>query len=297
MNTPSDQALRILESAVRLGAFSQAAEELHMTRAAVGAQIKALEQGLGVLLFERGARSVTPTTAAVNLARQLATAYRQVDEAVQVAQQPVREQTIVVSAVPNLASAWLLPRLHAWWALYPQVQIELLSSTRLSSLGVDRVDVAIRDGYGDWPGLNAARLMPMRLAPVVATALSAQLRGDTEALLSSQRWFGLQAREWRLWLREEGLPESLLDRCRFTPWECWRLVGEAALSGAGVALVPLALYDRDLKAGRLAQVGHRALSLPRAHWVLTHPRPKAREMVRVFVDWLHVQAATSAVVS
>jgi LysR family glycine cleavage system transcriptional activator len=289
----NDQGLRIVECAVRHRSFARAADELGMTRAAVSAQVRGLEDRLGLQLFERNGPGIKPTPPALALASQLAGAYLRVDEAVRAARGGGDRKRITVSAVPNLASAWLMPRLAAWFHDHPDVDLHVDSSTTLSALALDGVDLALRDGYGDWSGLKAWRLMDMRLAPLAAPAM---LKGQSTA---AARWMprlpllGLQRREWLMWMRAEGVDDSLLDHCRLHVWDCWRLVADATLQGAGVGLLPVALYDLSLERGHLRRLGQAVLSLPRAHWVVTRPERLRRPEVRAFLDWLREEAAST----
>ncbi len=289
----NDQGLRIFECAARRASFARAAEDLGMTRAAVSAQVRALEARLGLQLFQRQGPGVRPTPAAQALAAQLARAYVQVDEALRTVRSGGGRQVVTVSAVPNLASAWLMPRLAAWLQQHPQVELQLLASTELSALGADGVDVALRDGFGDWPGLKAWRLLPMTLAPLALPTRVRRQPAATARWLPGQLLFGLQRREWLLWLRAEGVDEAVLEHARLVTWDCWRLVADAARQGAGVALLPAALHDLELADGRLRRLGTAVLPLARAHWVVVRPERLRRPAVRALVDWLRDEAAAT----
>jgi LysR family transcriptional regulator, glycine cleavage system transcriptional activator len=274
----NDQGLRIVECAARLQSFARAADELGMTRAAVSAQVRGLEEKLGLQLFERRGPMVRPTSAAVALADQLARAYLQVDDALRAARSGDERQRITVSAVPNLASAWLMPRLSRWLSLHPEVDLQLQSSATLSSLALDGVDLALRDGYGDWPGLPA---------------LVRHQAAATARWMPKQPLFGLQRRDWLMWMRADGVNESLLEQCRLHTWDCWRLVADAVQQGAGVGLLSAPLYDIALAQGRLRRLGRAVLTLPRAHWVAVRPERLRRPLVRALVDWLRDEAAAT----
>ncbi len=283
----NDQGLRVFECAARHGSFARAADELGMTRAAVSAQVRGLEARLGLPLFERHATRVRLTPAAAALAGRLAQAYLQVDDALRGLRSGGERPVITVSAVPNLATAWLMPRLSGWLQQHPELDLQLGSSTSLSPLGLDGVDLALRDGYGDWPGLKAWRLWPMVLAPLARPG-----RAGKDWMMR-QALFGLQRRDWLMWMRAEGLDEALLERCRLVVWDCWRLVADAAQQGAGVALLPAALHDLELTEGRLRRLGSAVLPLPRAHWLVVRPERLRQRPVRTLVDWLRAEAAAT----
>jgi DNA-binding transcriptional LysR family regulator len=287
----NDQGLRVLECAVRRQSFARAADELGMTRAAVSAQVRGLEGRLGLKLFERRGPGVKPTPAASTLAGQLAQAYVQVDEALRSVRHGGDRQVLTVSAVPNLASAWLMPRLAAWVRQHPDVELQVQSTTALSSLALDGVDLALRDGYGDWTGLKGWRLLDMTLAPLAVPSLVRQQPAAAAQWMPRQLLFGLQRREWVMWMRAQQTDEALLDRCRLHTWDCWRLVADAALQGTGVALLPTALYDRVLEQGRLCRLGTAVLHLPRAHWAVARPERLRQRPVRALLDWLRAEAA------
>src|SRR5688500_5865899 len=151
--------IRVFEAAARLGSFTRAAEELGMTQAAVSYQVKALEDRLGTAMFRRLPRQVELTAAGERL-------YRAASEAMTAIRTAVAELTetaggiLSVTTLATFAARWLVTRLGAFQLAHPAVAVRLDTSPRLVDLRHENVDVAIRAGAGDWPGLETHFLMP-----------------------------------------------------------------------------------------------------------------------------------------
>ncbi|MBW8723951.1 MAG: LysR family transcriptional regulator [Inquilinus limosus] len=277
---PALDSLRFLEAGVRHANFTRAAAELGVTPAAVSLRIRDLEAELGVTLFRRSGPAVTPTEAGAALAGRVARALGLLRAAVEEcrgAAEPLR-----VTAVPTFAMRWLTPRLAAYHALPDAVPIRLDVSAELRP--ADGFDIAIRTGTGDWPGFEAAALMPVEATPMLSPALAAGLSSPAD--LTALRL--LPHDGWQRWFREAGVEAPAL-RFYADDYPTHELDAAAAIEGAGVALLSPRLFAPLLRDGKLVQPFPHVIRGPAAHHLLLRPG-EARPAVLRFRDWLQDEA-------
>ncbi|WP_374575222.1 transcriptional regulator GcvA [Phenylobacterium sp.] len=285
-------ALRVFETAHRLGSFLRAAEELGVTPGAVSRQIKALETELGTRLFDRFNRAVRPTEAGETLAlgvrRGLATLSAAVEEV-----RHARDAPLVVSVMHSLAARWLAPRLHHFEARHPEVQVLLSASDVAVDLARDNVDLAIRHGKGPYPGLHVTPLFHTVLFPVCSPRLLEALRLDKPSDLAGavllrdvKMRFGEPS--WREWLDAAGAGE--VDASAGPQFSNTYLAIEAAVAGRGVAMAAEAMALDDLAAGRLVKPFDFTFESPYSTWALSLPEKADRPAIRKFRAWLLAQA-------
>ena len=271
---PPLNSLRAFEVVARHGTFRAAAEELHVTAAAVIQQVKMLEDHLGCKLLRRHSRgySLTPDGAAG--IEHLRSAFDQLSAAVD-AMSAGGHRVVTVSAVPSLCAEWLVPRLHRFAEQHPDIDVLLHPSVELVDLGHSRVDIGIRYGSGNYPGLVAERLFNDEIFPVYSPRLLKGRRplkqpGDlkglplihTEWTPETGHWPG-----WSDWLRAAGVTTGVNvgKGARFSDGA---LVIQAALSGQGVALGSKALALEHLAAGRLVRPFQLSLVTDFAYYIV-----------------------------
>ena len=150
--------------------FRAAASELHVTAAAVIQQVKSLEEYLGRQLLRRDRRGYNLTPEGVAGLENLRTAFHQLSVAVD-AMTSGGHRVLTVSAVPSLSAEWLVPRLRRFREKYPDIDVLLHPSEELVELENSRVDVGIRYGLGNYPGLISERLFVDEIFPVYSPRL------------------------------------------------------------------------------------------------------------------------------
>lgn len=163
--------LRGFEAAARLGSFTQAAIELHLTQTAISHQVRTLEAQLGQQLFDRSGRHPMLTPEGTQL-QQLCTEYFDRLDALckEMKTDGNQKQPLRISLAPAFASRWLTPRLANFWA-NNNTSLDLIPSAEVVDMQQQNIDLAIRCGNGHWPGLSAELLMPVRETPLCAPAL------------------------------------------------------------------------------------------------------------------------------
>jgi LysR family transcriptional regulator, glycine cleavage system transcriptional activator len=168
---PSLNALKAFEAAARSESFTRAAEELSVTQAAVSQQVKALETELGLTLFNRERQRLAITEAGREY---LAVVRDALDRIALGTDHLVRRQSagiLTVSTSPDFAAKWLVHRLGRFAEVHPEIDLRVSASLHHVDLAREQVDLAIRHGEGNWPGLDVVRLCSERLFPVCSPKL------------------------------------------------------------------------------------------------------------------------------
>lgn len=283
---PSLTALRAFAATAELRNFSQAARALNVTHAAVAQQVRALEEHLGRSLVQRDGRGVSLTLDGEQLAQAVGEGFAAMQRGVEALRADAMVRPVRVTLTPAFAAQWLMPRLKDFWAKHPDIGLSLLPDAKVVDLHRERMDLGIRYGDGDWPGVEASYLASARL--VVAGAPS--LIGDRTEL-SPEEMAGLDwilSRNWPEqdnYLRNLGLNTAELSATDFPGEE---LAIAAARQGLGLVVESMALIEADVAEGRL-RVVHESLEKLPAYFILTLPGPQRAE-ARAFLKWLRSQA-------
>jgi LysR family glycine cleavage system transcriptional activator len=172
---PPFAALRAFEAAARLGSFRDAAAEIGVTASAVSHQVKALEEWIGALLFERAIRAVRLTEEGRTLARDVASGFGTLQAGLARAKSRARDTRLRISALPLIANVWLAPRLAQFQSRFPDVAIEIDTANRLADFENDSVDVAIRNVFAPTPGLSSRKLLDLKAIPLCTPAIARTL--------------------------------------------------------------------------------------------------------------------------
>ncbi|MBB5861379.1 LysR family transcriptional regulator of beta-lactamase [Xanthomonas arboricola] len=240
-------ALRAFEAAARHQNLTRAASELCVSQAALSHQIKALEQQLGSSLFHRLPRGVALTDEGAALAPVLGEAFDRIAATLERFADGRYREVLSVGVVGTFATGWLLPRLPAFHAAHPEIELRLSTHNNRVDLAGEGLDLAIRFGDGDWQGQIAHALMEAPFAPVCAPSMARGLRTPADlAQLPLLRSYRLD--EWPQWFRAAGVAEVVARGAMF---DSSLTLASAAAAGAGVALLPLPMFRQDLDAGRL----------------------------------------------
>lgn len=285
-------ALRAFEAAGRHLSFTRAAEELRVTPAAVSHQVKGLEQYLGVRLFVRRPQGLVLTEAGQRALPGLGTGFDELAAAVARIYETDAARPLTVSVAPSLAARWLVPRLEGFRTRHPGIEVRIDATERLADLRHDDVDIGLRYGAGDYPGLHVERLAPQRIFPVCSPWLiqgdrplgqPADLRHHTLIHVDWQR-AGISAPTWPRWLASVGvdLPNANAGP-RFAQQS---MAVQAAVAGHGVALISELLVADDLAAGRLVRPFAHALEEDLTYFLVYLPEAASSPRVRTFRDWL-----------
>lgn len=289
---PPLNALRFFEAAARHSSFARAAEELHVTPAAVSQQIKLLEDHLGVVLFKRG-KTLALSESASEALPLVSEAFDQMEQAMLKIRAGNSSGPLIISTPPAFAARWLIPRMDDFHALHPDIEVHMLATRRPVDFSVEDVDMAIRFGSGAHPGLNAVQLMPESIVAVAAPAVAASIKTPTDlarANLIEDDWHIMRGAfpEWGNLLANLGVNDVPLRIRRFSDTE---LAIQAATAGLGVTLAWHSLVAADLAAGRLARVLSHAMPTDLGYHLLVPKNRAILAKVASFRAWLLEQAA------
>ena len=288
---PPLASVRVFDAAARHLSFTKAAAELGMTQAAVSYQIKQLEDRVGTPLFRRLTRRLELTETGLQLAPAVNDALGRLAEAF-AGIRGEAARVLKITTMHTFASNWLVPRLGRFERLHPDLAVWLDTSVRVVDLIAEEVDVAIRVGHGEWPGLIAERLMPVALTPMTSPALVAGAGGGLEkpADLLKLPLFREDDDAWEAWFALAGHPVSP-GVARGARLDNQQMLGNAVVAGQGVALLNPSFFADDLASGRLVQpFPHRLYS--RRSYFLAYPKIRHEQAkIRAFRDWILAEYA------
>lgn len=283
---PPLSSLRAFAAVAELGGFSQAARALNVTHAAVAQQVRALEQVLDTPLVARDGRGMALTVEGQQLAQALSDGFGSIATGVAALRAGGSDRPVRITLTASFATQWLMPRLKEFWDQHPDIALSLHPDARVLDLRRDGMDLGIRYGNGNWPGVTSRFLAPARMAVAAAPDL---LEGRTAlSVTEMQEMEWILARDWpeqENYLKSLGLKPETLSRTEFVNEE---LSLAAARQGLGLVVESLALMEDDLEEGRLTLLHDSKDRLP-AYFIVTQPGPQ-RAATRAFLKWLE-QAA------
>jgi len=287
---PSVSLLRAFEAVVRTGSTLGAAQELSLTQGAVSRLIQSLETQVGVTLFVRDRRRLTPTDEALAYARDVAKALELISRATMRLGSPTGGGTLSLAILPTFGTRWLAPRLPRFLAAHPGITINL--ATRLKPFDFDEegFDAAIHFGIGTWPGTESVKLLDERLVACCAPGLlSGRVIEDPRDLFALPL-LRLETRPnaWAEWFAHHGVHDPVPQGMIF---DQFAPMIQAIIHGLGVGLLPEFLARSDLEDGRLLPV-HGGPVRVEGSYQLVWPKTGARHApLLAFRDWLVDEAA------
>ncbi|WP_262690927.1 LysR family transcriptional regulator [Kordiimonas aestuarii] len=272
--------------------FTKAADILNVHQTAVSHRIRAVEDLIGVQLFERTTRTLRFTTAGEILCSAAHTNMTELEAAMTRVQAKKRSTTIRVSVTPSLAMKWMVPLLTV--AKAAGLDISVQAQTRLVDFTRDDADVGMRFGLGPYPGLRAIRISRSYMQPLASPAyieangidvnnpwakpVDILMDHTTEADAIPFGWAEFQASEPAFTQKIE--PVSLFDRTD--------LALQAAIGGLGVALGRTLLYENDVKMGYLVPLGDPKPAEP-SDWVVCSYEFAETSKFKAFTRWITEQ--------
>lgn len=249
---PPFAALRAFHAAALHARFRDAADSLGVTESAISHQIRRLEDFLRTPLFDRSGSGARLTAAGRRYLEQVDPALRQIQAATEALLRPSGRQVVRLTLPPSLAAAWLIPELGAFERAHPDIDLQLVPTTRVVDLRRDQVDLAVRHGKGVWPGIEAIFLLEETAQPVCAPGYLSLAPGDDPVAALHRARLIVNARfpnEWEEWARARGLtPPALTGAIELEGME---QVLQVAESGHGLAMGRRPLVDDRLARGTL----------------------------------------------
>lgn len=284
---PSLNALLAFEAAARLGSVSRAASELHVTHGAVSRHIRALEEDLGIPLFQRQGRGLALTAAGQRLRDTSTTAFTHLRDTCDELRQGTPHAPFVLGCPVSLLARWMIPRLERLMAELPELDLHLRPQEAMFDESLAGLDAAVMAGEAPWPaGWHVHPLANERTGPVASPGYVRAHRLTKSRLASLQEQPLLHTlsrpHAWSQWAESAGVPVRRLVLGQGYP-HLYHTI-EAAVAGRGVAIAPEPLVADDLASGRL--VAPWGFQDVRAQWVLVTPSRVTDARAQTLAQWL-----------
>ena len=288
---PPLNALKAFEAAARHESFTRAAEELCVTQGAVSHQVKALEAELAIKLFNRERQRLIITEAG----RDYLTVVRDALDRIAIGTERLLQRqnagVLTVSTSPDFAAKWLVHRLGHFAEAHAEIDLRISATLHHVDFAREEVDLAVRHGDGNWPGLDTVRLSSEQLFAVCSPKLlSGRQRLSKPADILKFPLIHMDSRtDWNNWLQEAGLDEAgvthgpVLNRAS--------MVIDAAINGQGVALARTTLAAWDLINGRLMRPFPLSLPLSKTYWIICPKATASLPKIMTFREWLLTEAS------
>lgn len=299
---PPLNALRAFEAAARHLSFAKAADELHVTPAAVSHQIKALEAHLGVTLFRRLNKSVLLTDAAQIVLPGIRDGFDRMAQALDKLAGHDSANRLTVTVTPSFGARWLVPRLERFRAIHPEITVRFDATERLVDFARDPIDMGVRYGSGQYAGLESRLLIREEVFPVCSPRLlggphplrvPADLRHH---VLVHTDWDARDdtSPDWRMWLLAAGVSD--VDPTKGLMFGETNLAMHAAIEGQGVVLSSNVLAANDIAAGRLVRLFDIDLNASAGfgYYIVAPKATFGQPKIAAFRDWLLAEAAGAA---
>ncbi|PMS36822.1 LysR family transcriptional regulator [Trinickia symbiotica] len=302
MKTPVHlNALRAFEASARHQSFSAAAVELHVTPAAVGQLVRALEQWLGTPLFHRGTGGrvrLVPSEAAERALPDIRAGFDLLALGLERLREGSTSGVLTVAISPSFAAKWLLPRIERFQTAWPDTDVRLDTNLKPVDFVAHRIDIGVRYGTGNWPGLRADKLMDEEVYPVCSPGLlrkHGRLQKPTDLArqtlihdLSMDSHTAFPT--WDAWLQRVGVT-NVRSR-RGMKINNSAAVLQAAIEGQGVALARSVMAHDDVATGRLVRLFPKIrFASPLAYYVIYRAEASTQPRLVAFRDWLLSEAA------
>ena len=290
---PPLNSLRAFEATARHLSFSKAAEELHVTPAALSHQIRGLEDLLGLKLFLRRPRSIELTEAARLIQPGIRTAFESLRAAMDQLDQGRRDRVLVVSSTPGLTAKWLVPRLYRFLAEHPDIDTRITASVGYANFATDGVDIGIRLSSGAHPDLYVEKLSDEWLLPLCSPRL---LEADPPLRRAADlpRFNLIQidlpgiVPSWADWMQLAGIEG--IDTRRGLRLNVADHALDAASEGAGVVLGYKVVASHDLALGRLVAPFGPEIPVPgRSYYFVCPKGEEKRPAIKAFRDWVFAE--------
>lgn len=282
--------LRAVEAVGRLGSLRAAAEELGVTIGAVSQQVQKTERQLGRPLFDRMPKGLKPTALGEDVVARLTAGMAELSAGVALARN-AGETVLTVSTAPVFAGKWLVWRLNRFHDAHPDISIRIDANANLIDPDLSDVDVCIRVGRGDWPGVTAEKMLDQRIFPVCSPGIAENLNDPADLANVPIIRDPLALFGWDVWLGPNDLDEAVLGDGPV--YSDASLCLDAAIAGQGVFLAWETLANDAIRMNRLAAPfpGRHRTGL--SYWFVTGRRAHRSRRVRAFRTWLEKELKAS----
>ena len=289
---PPLNALKAFEAAARHESFTRAAEELCVTQGAVSHQVKALETELAIKLFNRERQRLIITEAGREYLNVVRDALDRIAVGTERLLQRQNVGVLTVSTSPDFAAKWLVHRLGHFAEAHADIDLRVSSTLHHVDFAREEVDLPVRHGDGNWPGLDTVQLSAEQLFAVCSPKLLSgrrRLEKVTDVLKFPLIHLDSRA-DWTKWLQGLGVDDAdvshgpVLNRAS--------MVIDAAINGQGIALARTTLAAWDLINGRLVRPFPDSMPVSKTYWIVCPKATAAFPKIATFREWLLAEASS-----
>jgi DNA-binding transcriptional LysR family regulator len=274
----------VFDAVSRARGISRAAELLHVSPGAVSQQIKQLEMALGVYLLQRSGREVALTDVGERLARRISDAFDRLDNALDDVVDSRHDRRLRLKVMPSFAIRWLVPRLNSFYALHPDIDLEIATIARTDDLRLDGVYCTIRHGMGEWTDVELDHLFDDEFIPVCAPGMAGKMEAPRDLLNVNLLHSMMRLDAWDVWFDSAGL--GGLPRFREMTMANAALCYQAAADGLGVAIAQRAYVEEDLRSGRLVLAVDHIARKETGYYLVCEPLTANAAPVKKFREWI-----------
>lgn len=287
------RALQAFSAVARAGSVVGAAEELTVTPSAISHLVRQLERRLGVVLFIRKGRGLTPTLDGERLAAAVGPALVAIDDAL--GGFMCRGTELRISMLSSFAVHWLIPRLSRFQTQNPNIELLLSTSTRTVDLTAESFDCAIRLGRGGWPHVMSDELYREELVAACSPQWlsSRRIRSPQDLVRAKLLHARARRQDWAHWFRAAGIPDFKAESGPV--FETRALAIQAAIAQMGVVVVDPRFIEAELAAGQLTKPFPLRVALDSAYWLVWHPGREAARPFAEFRRWLAAEVALAPI--
>lgn len=293
---PSLNAVRYFAAAARLQSFTAAARELNVTQGAISRMVQSLELDLGVQLFTRNGRFIALTQAGQMYHQEVGEALNRIGAASNLVRRSMGGEALSLIVNAGFATRWLVPRLPEFQRSHPNIHVNILAGEADEHAYISQTHLTIRYGVAPWPGCVATRLPVGGLLGVVCSP-ELQAPGtlhQPEDLIGRPllAYTGASRDLWRDYFAHFGL--SLPDLGHAPRFYQLLMLAEAAVSGLGFALVPMFLFEPELRSGRLIQAIPQTFKYEGSYFITHQKGADSDRNAQIFKTWLLAKTKHSA---
>lgn len=289
---PSLTTLAVFEACARHQSFKLAAAELNVTSGAVSRQVKAIEDELGVALFNRHAKGVSLTVEGEELYGVLANGFSRASEVVRSIKRGDRTRNVTLAYSDAFASMWLLPRMPDFWRRFPDIAVDHLISDNAKDYRRAEVELRIRYGFGAWLDETAELLFDDLMFPVCGPGFAEAHPNATVSALAALPllhvdWVDPDWAGWEELLIRARIPHEGVRGRRFGKFN---VAIQAAMADQGVAIGWGRLVAEHIAAGKLVRITDLVLPAPGAYYVTWNSTRDLSAAALQLLDWIREMA-------
>ena len=282
---PSISMLMAYDAAARAGSFTAAAHELHVTQGAVSRQISALENQLGIELFQRDRKPLQLTSVGKIYAQEVNSALQSIRNASLSAITKPRTGVLNLAILPTFGTRWLMPKFPSFLEQNPDITVNFVTKLSPFDFANENIHVAIHYGLPDWPGASNTFLMSEMSVPVCSPALLSEHAIDDIADIAKLPLLHLASRPeaWETWFRANESGVAVEPGMIF---EQFSTIAQAAVAGLGAGLLPKFLIGRELQQGELQIIIDNPLQSDYGYYLISPNDLSEYEPAVAFHKWI-----------